>query len=140
MNKVYIRGGDSESGNSTTLGFPLSWNSGDYGKTKMMTQDGDYWYYVSWNVSVNLYYGFLRGNTGLNDADTMANGPLNWCWASCSWVGRKHLYYLRQGTSFTMVPADVYGTGGYGYQLKHAEYRPQATQKDGYGVLVNSIN
>ena len=140
MNKVYIRGGDSESGNSTTLGFPLSWNSGDYGKTKMMTQEGDYWYYVSWNISVNLYYGFLRGNTGSDDADTMANGPLNWCWASCSWVGRKHLYYLRPGTSFTMVPVDSYNTGGYGYQLKHAEYRPQATQKDGYGVLVNSIN
>ena len=141
MNKVYIRGGDSESGNSTTVGFPLSWNSGDYGKTKMMTQDGDYWYYVSWNVSVNLYYGFLRGNTGSSDADTMANGPLNWCWASCSWVGRKHLYYLEPGTSFTMDSSvNIYGTGGYGYQLKHAEYRPQATQKDGYGVLVNSIN
>lgn len=138
LGKVYIRGGDSESGNSTTLGFPLSWNSGDFGKVKMMTQDGEYWYYASWNISANLYFGFLCGNTGKDDEDTMANGPYNWCWATCSWVGRKHYYFLRPGTSYTMIPSNTYGNGGYAYQGKHLEYRPEATNKQ--GALVNSIN
>lgn len=116
----------------------MSWNSGDFGKVKMMTQDGEYWYYASWNISANLYFGFLCGNTGKNDEDTMANGPYNWCWATCSWVGRKHYYFLRPGTSYTMIPSDTYGTGGYAYQGKHLEYRPEATNKQ--GALVNSIN
>lgn len=144
MSNVYVRGGDSESGNSSTLGFPLSWNSGDFGKVKMMTVDSDVAkckYYVSWNLSVNTYFGFLAGNVGSSDADTMANGPLNWCWASCGWVSRKHLYYLVPGTSFTMdanTNNNNLNIGGFQYQGKHLEYRPQATNKQ--GAPVSSIN
>lgn len=143
LNKVYIRGGDSESGNASTLGFPLSWNTGDFSKVKMMTQEGDYWYYVSWNISVKLYFGFLCGNVDTTDAKTMASGPLNWCWATGSWVGRKHLYPLQPGTSFSMNPVNSYNTGGYAYQKKHLEYREGGTataNNKACGVKVDSIN
>ena len=53
-------------------------------------------------------------------------------------VGRKHYYFLRPGTSYTMIPSNTYGNGGYAYQGKHLEYRPEATNKQ--GALVNSIN
>uniref|UniRef100_UPI00298DFD67 hypothetical protein n=1 Tax=Treponema sp. TaxID=166 RepID=UPI00298DFD67 len=146
LTTVYVRGGDSESGESSTVGFPLSWNSGRFSKAKMMTQYGtgnnSYWYYVTWNISVNCYFGFLCGNT---PSDVKDNGPSNWCWASCGWVSRKHLYYLEPGTSFTMDGrnSDKFGIGGFQYQGKHLEYRTGGTATSNgkaTGVLVNAAN
>lgn len=134
LSNVYVRGGDSDVGEPATLGFPLSWNGSDYGRVKLMTNENSYWYYISWNISVNCYFGFLAGNAGTNDEDTMSNGPLNWCWASCSWVGNKKQYPLRPGTSFTLTTYEndnTIGKGGYAYQVKHQEYRKEATVKQG---------
>lgn len=151
---IYIRGGDSESGAATTTGFPLSWNSGDFGRIKMMTaytgnnqiavpnSDGsasntkkDSWVYVSWNITANCYFGFIAGNS--NPSDVATKGPTNWCWATCSWVGKKQTYYLQPGTSFYMDhddDADNLGSGGFAFQGKHLEYRTGGTHSsDGTG-------
>lgn len=100
LNAVYVRGGDSLFGGVTTPGFPFSWDPGQYDKVRLMTRDDDEWYWVTWNINATAYFGFLAGNV---PADATDNGPTNWSWATCGFVGLKEKYPLYPGHSINMA-------------------------------------
>jgi hypothetical protein len=81
--RLWIRGGDSPSGSTTTAGFPLSWNDSDYAGIHLMTQNSgadttnNHWYWVSWAINVPAYFWFICGDAGA-DSDTMGPHEVTW--------------------------------------------------------------
>lgn len=118
----WIRGGDQPSGGVSTPNFPFSWDSKEYNKVRAMTENGSNWYWVTWNINTTAYVGFLSGDMP-NDAGE--NGPKEWTWTSCSYVGRKEQYPVFPGESYYFLGSgmDHWSNGGFGYQAKHKESR-----------------
>lgn len=75
--RYYLAGGDKIDGEVTTPGFPFSWNPSD-GKAKIMTKDGNRWYFVTWDLNVTAYVKCLCGPTDTYSADY---GPVQWGWS-----------------------------------------------------------
>lgn len=136
-------------GGVSTPGFPLSWDKSETSKIHAMTPIGNAtevikvvnengrennvqfyirtFYWVSWEINTTAYVGFLVGDM---PSDASTNGPKNWCWGSCSWVGNKNEYPVYPGESLKLQ--DRFPTsycegegskGRYGYQDKHKESR-----------------
>lgn len=118
----WVRGGDWTSGGVSTPDFPLSWNREEYDKIRAMTSIGNNtWVWVTWQINTTAYVGFIAGDMPADAAD---NGPQNWCWGSCAWVGLKSEYPVYPGQSLTLISdSNQHGRGGYGYQDKHKESR-----------------
>lgn len=120
-NYMWIRGGDKTNGGVSVPNFPFSWNSSEYDKVRAMTKhSGNIWYWVSWNLNTNSYIGFLSGDM---PSDAATNGPKNWIWASCAWVGLKENYPIYPGESFYFVNVSGMTGGDLGFQGKHTESR-----------------
>lgn len=112
----YIRGGDLESGGVTTPGFPFSWDTGDFSKVRLMTKYNNYWYFITWNINVNAYFGIIEGDV---PDDVAANGPLNWCWGTCAFVSSKAKYPVYPGEGVTLT------TSGWSYNWSNGTYMGQ---------------
>lgn len=126
---VWIRGGDWKDGGVTTPNFPLSWDNKEYNKVNAMTNaSDDDWYWVSWNVPSQVYFGFIAGNM---PADAATDGPSRWTWATCGWVGLKELYpcyagesiYMREDQNGNYQTIGGVFRGRFDYQEKHNESR-----------------
>ena len=109
---VWLRGGESINSDSTTPGFPLSWNTDDYDNTALLTQitlnnDEHNYYYVTWEINVNMYVAFLAGSLH-EDSGTM--GPkkiiyLQTDWNQNRWVDYNGKYWLEPGESVNFATA-----------------------------------
>lgn len=107
--KIWLRGGDSESGGVGTPGFPFSWDPSEYSKARLMTNDGTYWYWCSWSINTSAYTGFLLGTV---PADAATNGPSVWTWGTNAFAFAKTQYPLYPGESLTYVSGG--SDGGWG--------------------------
>lgn len=107
--QIWLRGGDKDSGAVFTPGFPLSWDTSEYDKIRLMTRESDTrWYWVSWELYTTAYVGLLLGTTSTDLADTIAKGPLRWGWGKNEWVPFKQYYPLFPGES-RYLKANIYG-------------------------------
>lgn len=121
----WIRGGDWTMGGVSTPDFPFSWKSDEYDKVRAMTKKDNekVWYWVSWQITTTAYVAFIAGDM---PSDAATSGPQNWCWGSCAWVALKSQYPLYPGQSITLdTSGPEANRGGYNYQFKHEESRPQ---------------
>jgi large repetitive protein len=105
---LWIRGGDDQDGSNVTPGFPITWSDKDYKGARLMTgaRDGiKYW--ISWEVTVPLYFHFVAGTayttpnaTQLTDIQNY--GPLQWGWAKNAWSFQHKEYPLYPGGSLLL--------------------------------------
>lgn len=117
---MWLRGGDAPAGGVSTPNFPLSWNKNEYSKIRAMTKSGDSnYYWVTWAINTTAYVGFISGDMP-NDAAT--NGPKNWCWGSCAWVGMPEKTPVYAGESLVFTDMDL-ESGKFAFQDKHKESR-----------------
>lgn len=104
---MWIRGGDSSSGENRIPGFPLSWSSTDYNGIHLMTKAnyinvGDthcnlwygLWYYTSWDINSPACVGILAGDVPGGAATA---GPKNWCWLAGGFLSYNTEYQLYPG-------------------------------------------
>lgn len=107
--QIWLRGGDKDSGAVFTPGFPLSWDTSEYDKIRLMTRESDTrWYWVSWELYTTAYVGLLLGTTPASAENTTAYGPLRWGWGKNEWVPFKQYYPLFPGES-RYLEAKIYG-------------------------------
>lgn len=115
---IWIMGGDSDSGGNTIDPFPLSW--GDPSNFKMMklqtpanwdknksakdktTVKGE-WYWITWDISVPTYHGFVAGDV---PSDAQENGPSVWYAGECFYTPLKSNYVLHPGETLYMTMKD----------------------------------
>lgn len=120
----WLRGGDAVGGGVSTPNFPLSWNTSDYSGVRAMTvttlNKTTISYWVTWNLSTTAYVGFLAGDFP-NDAAT--NGPKNWTWAVCGFVGIKGQTPVYPGESFLFKNVNIGNTGNLTFYGKQTESR-----------------
>jgi len=125
LDRVWIRGGDSPNGDPTTPDFPISRNTSQYRKVKLLTPidpgtmpttaetianyerensniananigNGNYlWFWVTWNINVPAYIDLLYGLLPDNENDIQA--PTKFRYMSSSWVPFKEHYALFPG-------------------------------------------
>lgn len=115
VDSAWIRGGDSESGGVSTPGFPISWDTTEYSKVRLMTQTDDEtetWYWCTWALNNAAYIGFLGGDVP-NDAAT--NGPKNWTWGCDGFTRGKSQYPLYPGDSLLYSNDNGWDKHGNGY-------------------------
>lgn len=119
--QVWLRGGDKDAGAVLTPGFPLSWNTREYDKIRLLTKDDKEqtrWYWVSWDLYTTAYVGLLLGTTPATVPDT-ANGPLTWGWGKNEWVPFKQYYPLFPGESRYLEASgpynDALNRGGFNF-------------------------
>lgn len=106
VESVWIRGGDSTTGENTQASFPLSWNPADYDGVRLMTEDGDDWYWITWEINTTAYNSLLSGTT----PDTLSEaleGPGAFGWMKNSYVPFKEYYALFPGES-RIIQSDIY--------------------------------
>ncbi len=111
--QLWIRGGDSKSGDSLTPGFPLSWDENNYNGIRLMTPNGTTWYWISWEVNATAYFHFIAGTT--TTAAEAAKGPHSWAWSKDAWSFQQDGYPLHPGGSVSLttgstVPGQPSGT------------------------------
>jgi len=105
---LWIRGGDDQEGSNVTPGFPMTWSDKDYKGARLMsgTRNGiKYW--ISWQVTVPLYFHFVAGTAYTNPnatqlTDIQNNGPLSWGWAKNAWSFQHKEYPLYPGGSLLL--------------------------------------
>ena len=102
--RLWLRGGDSLSGENLTPGFPLAWSEQDANGIQLLTQTGNYWDWVSWQVTTTAYFHFLAGTvstttTTLTAAGEIARGPIRWCWSRNAWSFQQVQFPLYPGGS-----------------------------------------
>ncbi len=103
--QLWLRGGDSKNGDSLTPGFPLSWDENDYDGIRLMTPDGNNWYWISWEVNATAYFHFIAGTT--TTATEAENGPLDWSWSKDTWSFQQDKYPLHPGGSVSLSPGSI---------------------------------
>ncbi len=136
----YIRGGDLESGGVTTPGFPFSWHTGEFDKVRLMTKNGSYWYFITWNINVNAYFGFLSGDVP-DDVyvDGVYKGPKSWTWATCAFVSSKSKYPLYPGEGVTLTTngwSDSWNNGTWMGQFQFQDKQKEHRQGGSGGTLI----
>lgn len=119
----WVRGGDNTAGGVSTPGFPVSWNTGEYSKTRAMTYvsrgSTTEWYWISWDITVPCYTQFLIGNM---PSECSTKGPESWCWSANGFVAEKDKYPLYPGESLIYNQEDS-GNGSLTFFKKHREQR-----------------
>jgi hypothetical protein len=98
---LWLRGGERNSGESLTLGFPLSWSDDDYTGARLMTREGtlNNWYWITWEVTSQAYFHFVAGT--VSTALEAEKGPHDWTWAKNSWSFQHEEYPLYPGSSLS---------------------------------------
>jgi hypothetical protein len=103
---LWIRGGDDLDGSNVTPGFPMKWNENEHDGARLMTgTETGVKYWISWEVTVPVYFHFVAGTVYNNTAtpaevtDIQNNGPLSWGWAKNSWSFQHREYPLFPGGS-----------------------------------------
>lgn len=109
--RIWLTGGDSDSGPNSLETFPLAWN--DSSKFKLMAGDKTNpsstddkismygsWWWVSWDITSATYIGFVAGNVP-EDANT--SGPDYWFVSDYLWTLNKSQYPLYPGETLLMA-------------------------------------
>jgi len=115
--QIWVNGGDNIAGANTSETFPLSWS--DPSKFKLMARYGNRtgtnvrgnWYWITWDITVDTYHGFVAGNV---PANALESGPSTWYAGECSWAAWKTYYVLHPGETLRMQIADGHNNGGCG--------------------------
>ena len=115
--QIWVNGGDNIAGANTSETFPLSWS--DPSKFKLMARDGNRtgtnvrgnWYWITWDITVDTYHGFVAGNV---PANALESGPSTWYAGECSWAAWKTYYVLHPGETLRMQIASGHNNGGCG--------------------------
>lgn len=115
--QIWVNGGDNIAGANTSETFPLSWS--DPSKFKLMARDGSRtgtnvrgnWYWITWDITVDTYHGFVAGNV---PANALESGPSTWYAGECSWAAWKTYYVLHPGETLRMQIASGHNNGGCG--------------------------
>lgn len=100
--RIWLRGGDSETGGVMTAGFPLSWSpENDKPGIALMTQDSTneaLWYYLTWELNTTAYVGVVRGEA---DASSGTKGAVKdtEVFGVNAWVPFKKWYCVYPGES-----------------------------------------
>ena len=113
--QIWVNGGDNIAGANTSETFPLSWS--DPSKFKLMARYGNRsgtnvrgnWYWITWDITVDTYHGFVAGNVPENALDS---GPSTWYAGECSWAAWKTYYVLHPGETLRMQIANGHNNGG----------------------------
>jgi hypothetical protein len=108
--QLWIRGGDSSSGDSLAPGFPLSWREDDPNGIRLMTNNGGKWFWISWEVNASAYFHFIEGTT-TTQAEAL-KGPHDWAWLKLKWAYTYEGRLLHPGgsiefTTTSTVPGEV---------------------------------
>jgi hypothetical protein len=102
---LWLRGGDGATGANLTPGFPLGWSEDDHATAtaenpsgaRLMTQDGNNWYWITWEVSARpAFFHFLAGTVANTGAD-IYRGPLDWSYGKNRWSFQHNKYPLYPG-------------------------------------------
>ena len=115
--QIWVNGGDNIAGANTSETFPLSWS--DPSKFKLMARYGNRtgtnvrgnWYWITWDITVDTYHGFVAGNV---PANALESGPSTWYAGECSWAAWKTYYVLHPGETLRMQIASGHNNGGCG--------------------------
>lgn len=128
--KIWIHGGDSTSGDNGIDTFPLSWGKPENFKLMYRVDGNDSsiqnsnWYWVTWDLSVPAYHGFLLGNV---PSDASTKGPSEWYVGERTYVPLKSYYVLHPGETLRMQLTDKHddaGRAGYVFITKNKGTRP----------------
>lgn len=127
--KVWVLGGDSQSGDNTLPIFPLS--RGDKASNfKLMKKDSGTsidgkWYWITWDLSAPAYHCFAVGDV---PSDAQVNGPKTWYEADGFNVPLAQNYILYPGETLRMQHVgsnrDAGGNGPFYFRLAKKGTRP----------------
>ena len=137
--QIWVNGGDNIAGANTSETFPLSWS--DPSKFKLMalhskpndsgTNVRGYWYWITWDITVDTYHGFVAGNVPEN---ALKSGPSTWYAGECSWAAWKTYYVLHPGETLRMQIASERnnehnngGCGNYFFRIRDTNELPFKT-------------
>ena len=110
--QLWLRGGDVESGNNLTPGFPLAWDEKNTEGARLLTSTGGaapVWYWMTWEVTSQAYFHFIAGTTitvpvsGANATLTndVVKGPKRWSWGKNRWAFQYKQFILYPGASLS---------------------------------------
>ena len=99
---LFIRGGDVTSGSNITQGLPTNWDTNDYEKVCLLTEDGNSCYFTTWAITANYYFRFLAGRMdnktiSSNNTNGISQGPYCGISAQDSWTSFYNMYPVSPG-------------------------------------------